>query len=101
MLVIGFLAFSSWQKGADLEKATQELTEARGTNEAVVAQLSSLTAELTASQARIEELRKENEKATLAQKTLEQEMRSALDTRMGQPAFRVVPVLLPGGGATV
>src|SRR3954470_22133544 len=80
-LVIGFLAFSTWQKGADLEKATQELVEARGTNEAFQAQVTALTGELTASKAKIEELRQENEKATMAQKSLEQEMRSALESK--------------------
>src|SRR3954468_17666078 len=80
-LVIGFLAFSTWQKGADLEKATQELVEARGTNEAFQVQVTELTGELTASKATIEELRKENEKATMAQQTLEQEMRSALESK--------------------
>jgi chemotaxis protein MotB len=80
-LVVGFLAFSSWQKGADLERAAQELAEARGTNDVFVAQLAALAQELTASKAQIEQLRKENEKVTLAQKSLEQEMRSALESK--------------------
>src|SRR5206468_7906227 len=46
-----------------------------------VAELAALAQQLAASKSQIEELRKENEKVTLAQKTLEQEMRSALESK--------------------
>ena len=80
-VVIAVLAFSAWQKSVDLDRATLELAEARATNENFVAELTSIRGELNSSKARVEELQKENEKANLAQKSLEQEMRSALESK--------------------
>lgn len=79
--IIAFLGTASWQRGSELEKATQELTEARATNEVSVAEITALREQLAAAQAKIEELRKENEKASQAQKSLEEQMRSAIESK--------------------
>src|SRR5690242_13252600 len=79
--IVAFLATASWQKGNELEKSTQELTEARSTNDLLMAQMTALREELTASKAKVEELRTENEKASQAQKNLETQMRSAIESK--------------------
>lgn len=70
-----------WQKETELGKATQELTEARATNDASVAEIAALRAELAASKAKIEELLAENEKVSKAQQDLETQMRSAIESK--------------------
>ena len=64
-----------------MERTGLELADARATNENYVAEIKSIRDELNSSRARIDELQKENEKANLAQKSLEQEMRSALESK--------------------
>ena len=80
-VVIAFIGFTAWQKGAELEKAQADLSQARAASEQTIAQANALKNDLAEQKARIEELQREREKATQAQKTLEQEMRSALDSK--------------------
>jgi chemotaxis protein MotB len=79
--IVAFLATAIWQKGTELERSTQNLGEVRSTNEVLIAQLNALREEVAANKAKIEELRVENEKASQAQKSLEDQMRSAIESK--------------------
>jgi chemotaxis protein MotB len=79
--IVAFLATAAWQKGNDLEKSTHELSDAQSTNQVLIAQISALREELAANKAKVEELRVENEKASQAQKSLEEQMRSAIESK--------------------
>jgi chemotaxis protein MotB len=80
-LLIGLLGFSSWDKKQRLERAQKELNEARAgmtRSEGDAARLKSLVAE---GQARVDELQKEKEAAVQTRKSLEDEMRAALESK--------------------
>src|SRR4051794_13472539 len=64
--IVGFLIFSNWQKNTDLEKAGIELEQSHATNALQTTELAALREEMASSKARIEELKRENEKASQA-----------------------------------
>ena len=76
-----FFALTAWQRGNELDKALAQLVEAQRSAEAEAARAGGLTNELGESQKLIDQLQREKEKATQAQKNLEQEMRAALESK--------------------
>lgn len=85
---IGLLGFSSWVKSRNLEAARTEaaqfaaqLEETRATLAQHEADAAAVKQKLTNSQVRIGELEKEKEAVTHSQKSLEQEMRAALESK--------------------
>jgi chemotaxis protein MotB len=88
VVFIGLLGFSSWVKSRNLDAATAEtarlaeqLDQARATLAQREAEAAALKRGLTNSQGRIGELEKEKEAVAHSQKTLEQEMRAALESK--------------------
>ena len=78
LVIIGVAA---WQRGRDAEALKAELTRALATAEQNQTQAATLKEEVNANKARIDELQREKEAATQAQKSLEQEMRAALESK--------------------
>lgn len=92
LVIVTFVGLSAWQREQELEKARKELEVAREANLQTAAQAGTQVAELkeqiAKAQELIDELKEEKEKlkedkdkAATAQKTLEQEMRSALESK--------------------
>jgi chemotaxis protein MotB len=116
LLLIGFASLSIWRQTQELEQTRSALNEARESAEKASAQLEELRHKLAASQARIQELQKLNEAADQTQHTLEQEMRSALESKdvtisqlqgkltvniLDRVMFDSGEAVLKGGGETV
>jgi chemotaxis protein MotB len=80
-LLLGLLGFSSWDKKQRLDQAQMELTEARAAAMKSQAEAAELKNRLANSQNRIEELQKEKETAVQTHKSLEEEMRAALESK--------------------
>src|SRR5689334_16220530 len=80
-LLLGLLGFSSWDKKQRLEQAQVELTEARDAALKNQAELVELKSRLGESQKRVEDLQKEKEAAVQSHKSLEDEMRVALESK--------------------
>lgn len=80
-LLLGLLGFNAYERKQEVERARAELEQVR----AASAQDKSLAAELkdklAESQARVDELQKENERAAQGHKSLEDEMRAALESK--------------------
>jgi chemotaxis protein MotB len=80
-LLLALLGFNAYERKQEVERAHAELEQLR----AAAAQDKGLAAELkdklAESQARIDELQKENERAVQGHKSLEDEMRSALESK--------------------
>ncbi|MEO8425813.1 MAG: OmpA family protein [Verrucomicrobiota bacterium] len=80
-VVLGFIGVAAWQRGRAAEALKLELTRALATAEQKQTQSATLKEEINANKARIEELQREKEAASQAQKSLEQEMRAALESK--------------------
>lgn len=80
-LLVGLLGFSSWDKKERLEQAQAALSEARAAGAKSEAAAAELKNQLAETQAHIQELQKEKESAVQTRKGLEEEMRSALESK--------------------
>ena len=81
LLVVGLLGFSIYQKGQELGQAKAELADAQAATEKAQAEASGLKDKLAESQSRIDVLEKEKEAAVQTHKSLEDEMRAALESK--------------------
>jgi len=80
-LLLGLLAFSSYERKQEVDQAHAELAQARAAAAQSQADLAGLKDKLAQSQARIDELQKEQEAASQSHKNLEDEMRAALESK--------------------
>jgi len=80
-LLLGLLGFSSWDKKQRLDQAQAELNSLRAAVAANEAQASQLKQQAAESQTRIDELQKERDAALQTHKSLEDEMRAALESK--------------------
>ena len=81
VVALAIIGVAAWQRERDAEVLKSELARALATAEQNQTQATTLKEEVSASKARIDELQREKEAATQAQKSLEQEMRSALESK--------------------
>src|SRR5215831_134369 len=80
-LLLGLLAFSSWDKKARLEEALRDTTTARAAAAASQSEAGQLKDKLAQSQTEIEQLQKERDAAIQTPKSLADEMRAALESK--------------------
>jgi len=80
-VALAIIGVAEWQRGREAEALKSELKRALATAEQSQTQAATLKEEIDASKARIDELQREKEAATQAQKSLEQEMRAALESK--------------------
>lgn len=80
-LLLGLLGYSSWDKKHFLDQAQSELAEARAATAKAEAELGGARNQLLQSQGKIEELKKEKDAAVQTHRTLEDEMRAALESK--------------------
>jgi chemotaxis protein MotB len=80
-LLLGLLAFSSYERKQEVDQARAELAQARAAATQSQAQAADLKDKLAQSQARVDELQKEQETASQTHKSLEDEMRAALESK--------------------
>jgi chemotaxis protein MotB len=80
-LLLGLLGFSSYERKQEGDQARAELAQARAAAASSQAEVGALKDKLAQSQTRIDELQKEQEAAAQSHKTLEDEMRAALESR--------------------
>lgn len=81
LIVIGFVALSVWQQSRSLSLTRAELAELRQSAERDRALVATLKQDLSASQEQINRLQKERDAVTQRQQSLEQEMRTALQSK--------------------
>ena len=81
LAILGIFGLTAWRNGQQRDQLEGTLTETKAGLEKAAAQLEAMKGRLAAGEARVEELRKEKEAATHSQATLEQEMRTALESR--------------------
>ena len=81
LAALGLAVLTAHYRGQELKKVTVELAEARAAAAQTETQSTAFQEELNLSQTRIEALQLENQKVAQAQKSLEQEMRSALESK--------------------
>src|SRR6266480_1345340 len=79
--LLGLLGLSSCNRGSQLDLAKAELAEARTAAAKSGEETSALKDKLAQAQMRIDELQKEQESAAQMHKSLEDEMRSALESK--------------------
>src|SRR5436190_9168887 len=80
-LLLSLLGFSSWDKKQRLDGAQKELTAARLAAAAGEAELSQLKDKVAQSQTRIEQLENDRDTALQTHRSLEDEMRAALESK--------------------
>src|SRR5262245_25960469 len=80
-LVFGIVGYSIYQQRQQFAKVKTELSSVHASADEAAAQAARLRDELTNSQARIEALIKEKEQVTKTQKQMEDQMRSALQSK--------------------
>jgi chemotaxis protein MotB len=78
---LGLLSLSVWHRGQDLELAQAQLAEARAAAAKSASDAGELNNKITEAQIRIDELQKEQEAAVKMHKSLEEEMRAALESK--------------------
>ncbi len=81
LLLVGLLGYSSYDKKRRLDQAQGTLAEARAAAAKSEAEAAALSQKLTESQTRIAELQKEKEAVVQSHRSLEDEMRAALETK--------------------
>lgn len=81
LVALGLVGLTAHYRGKELKKVTVALVEARAAVAQQETQSTALQEALNLSQTRIEALKLENQKVAQAQKSLEQEMRSALESK--------------------
>jgi chemotaxis protein MotB len=80
-LLLGLLGLSSWEKKREVEKVRAELTEAQAAATKAQAEAADLKNKLADSEARNEELHKEQAIVVHTHQSLEDEMRNALESK--------------------
>jgi len=80
-LLLGLLGLSSWEKKREVEKVRAELTEAQAAAAKAQAEAADLKNKLADSEARNEELHKEQAIVVHTHQSLEDEMRNALESK--------------------
>jgi chemotaxis protein MotB len=80
-LLLGLLGFSSCEKKRQAEQAQAQLEEARATTTRAQAELEDLKAKLNDAKSQIDGLQKEKETAVQSHRTLEDELRAALESK--------------------
>jgi len=80
-LLLGLLGLASWEKKREVEKVRAELAEAQAAATKAEAEAADLKGKLAESQARIEDLQKENTMVVHTHQSLEDEMRNALESK--------------------
>jgi chemotaxis protein MotB len=80
-LLLGLLGFASWDKKQRLEQAQAELAAAQAGTQTSHAQAAQLKDELEKARARIDQLQNERDTALQTHKSLEDEMRAALESK--------------------
>jgi len=80
-LLLGLLGYSSWDKKQRLERAQAEIANAQAAAEKSAAEAAGLKEQLAQSQLRIEELQQEKNAALQSHRSLEEEMRAALESK--------------------
>ncbi len=80
-LLLGLLGYSSWDKKHQLDQAQAELAEAQAAANKAQSDLTESKNHLVQDQAQIEALQKEKEAALQSHRTLEDEMRTALESK--------------------
>jgi chemotaxis protein MotB len=81
LLVVGLLGFYSYQKSRDFNQANSDLAEARAAGEKSQAETDGLKTKLAEAQSRADELQKEKDAVVQSHKSLEDEMRAALESK--------------------
>ena len=81
VVVVGLLGFSSCVKQRDLDQVKAELAEAKAAAAKTEAAVAELNQKLTESQSHAQELQKEKENTVQAHKSLEDELRGALESK--------------------
>jgi chemotaxis protein MotB len=80
-LLLALLGFNSCERKQEGERARAEVEQLRAASAQEKAATAELKEKLAQSEARIEELRKENERAAQSHRSLEDEMRAALESK--------------------
>jgi chemotaxis protein MotB len=80
-VVLGILGYSAYQQRQQFARVKTEFSALRSSSDEAAAQAAKWREELTNSQARIEALIKEKEKVTKTQREMEDQMRSALQSK--------------------
>ncbi len=80
-LLLGLLGFASWDKKHRLDLAQADLTEARASLARNLAEAADLKDKLGLTRGRVADLEKERDAALQSHKTLEDEMRAALESK--------------------
>jgi chemotaxis protein MotB len=80
-LLLGLLGFSSWDKKHRLDQAQAEVAQAQSVAARGQADAAELKEKLQAKEAQIDALQKEKEAATQSRRSLEDEMRAAVESR--------------------
>jgi chemotaxis protein MotB len=81
IVIVGLVMLTSGQHNEELERVKAELADARATAAKSQAEFESLNAKLAEAQTRIEDLQKEHDAAVEMHKSLEEEMRAALESK--------------------
>ena len=81
LLLVGLLGFSVYQRSHELDQAKAQLADAQAATEKAQAEASGFKDKLAESQSRIDALEKEKESAVQSHKSLEDEMRAALESK--------------------
>jgi chemotaxis protein MotB len=81
IVVIGLVMLTSGQHNEELDRAKAELVEARTASAKRQAEIEGLNAKLAEAQTHIEDLQKEHDAAVQMHKSLEDEMRAALESK--------------------
>ncbi len=81
VLLLGLLGLASWEKKREVEKIRAELAEAQAAVAKAQAEAAEFKDKLDDSQSRIGELQKEKDAAVQSHQSLEDEMRSALESK--------------------
>ncbi len=81
VLLLGLLGYASWEKKQEVEKVRAEMAEARAALAKAEADATDLQEKLADSQTRIGDLQKEKDAVVQSHQSLEDEMRSALESK--------------------
>lgn len=81
IVIVGLVMLTSGQNNEELERSKAELAEARAATAKNQAEVETLNTKLTEAQTHIEDLQKEHDAAVEMHKSLENEMRAALESK--------------------
>ena len=81
VLLLGLLGFMAWEKKREVEKVRTEMADAEAAAAKIQAEATDLKEKLADSQTRMGELQKEKDAVMQSHKSLEDEMRSALESK--------------------